>query len=584
MIRACFAHDRYIDSATAKCFSNLLALGFQKFEIDIYWDTSRQVWSLCPVQLGSSSSSSNYTAYGTFSSSHQTHGGLDVALDNNSSRDAHPQNDDTDTHVHRKQDEATNGSPLKATVPSLTGSSLATQTSTPTHSTEATPTPTGDIIHRGPYSCSPSTSFQGLVDILLGHIVDSQTNVNATIKYIIMNLHAAASASDPTGSPTAPPLGTLPQGKQALGYILDLSMAQYIYTPAELASQRSDLNSSQSWFAVERFDEPDSSYFVVRGNHGHTYTLDGWPSASFVEMQRAKRLFAGFGTIEPQMQQYNFSADKAIIFPAGYLQTPDGGNSCFFNPTVSSVSAVNNSWAQNIDESSSTQVFAAANKDTLCGISPILNKTLQGVTADQDYNPYAKFLQQAIWSWALGQPEHPTGDVDSNTNHRCAVLNVDSGFWETEDCSQSHHSACQTSGQPYEWSIGSQSLDYTLAELPCPSGTVFTAPRTALENQYLLHQWQKVRNDQNIHDALLWVNFNDLDVEGCWVVGQNVTCPYRKGNSSEQQVIVPTVAAVIVFAVAALTVFVKCAANRQQSKRRRRRRGDDGWDYEGVPS
>ena len=84
-------------------------------------------------------------------------------------------------------------------------------------------------------------------------------------------------------------------------------------------------------------------------------------------------------------------------------------------------------------------------------------------------------------------------------------------------------------------------------------------------------------------DDLLWVNFNDLDAESCWVVGQNQTCPYANGVSDDRTVIVPTVSAVIVFVLAALTIFVKCAANRQKS-RHRKRRVDDGWDYEGVPS
>jgi hypothetical protein len=414
--------------------------------------------------------------------------------------------------------------------------------------------------------------------------------VNATIKYLIINLHAATDASDPTGPAVEPPLGTLPQGKQALGYILDLSMAQYLYVPDDLADQRSDLNSSQSWYAVDPAYEPDSAYFDVRiANNGDNYSPDGWPSASFVEMQRAKRLFAGFGTIEPQMEKYNFSADKSIIFSTGYLQTPittdahlQSGSQCFFDPNQKSVSATNNSWALAYDESGSSQVFTDASSYLTCGISPVLNKTLQGVTADQQFDPYQDFFQHTIWSWALGQPQHVFGE-DSKTKSRCAVLSADSGNWETDDCAQSHYSACNHGGQPYEWRIGEASTGYQKADVPCPDGTVFTAPRTALENRYLLHHWRKAKREREIDNDLLWVNFNDLDVEGCWVIGQNVTCPYLSQGRDDRDIIVPTVAAIIVFVLAALTVFVKCAANRQRSKRRRRR-GDDGWDYEGVPS
>lgn len=410
------------------------------------------------------------------------------------------------------------------------------------------------------------------------------------MKFLMLNLNAASPASDPTGPPVDPPLGTLPQGKQALGYILDESMTQFLYTPDDLALQRSDLNSSQSWYAVDRFDEPDSAYFTVdTNNDGDAYTPNGWPSASFVEMNRAKRLLAGFGDIQPQMQQYNFSADKLIIFPSGYLESPihinpfEGKRYCFFDPDDMSVSGTNNSWAQTSDKSRGGNAVTAANRYTLCGISPILNETLEGSTADEDYEPYQDFIQQTIWSWAKGQPKHAFGDTAGGTERRCAVLNADTGYWQTADCSESHYSACGHGGRPYEWSIGDKHVSYTYAELPCPHGTAFNAPRTALENRYLLHRWRNVRVEQDIDDKLLYVNFNDLDVQGCWVIGQNMTCPYLNQGGDDRQVIVPTVAAIIVFVLAALTVFVKCAANRQKVKRRRRR-GDDGGDYEGVPS
>lgn len=45
-----------MDSAAEKCFSNLLAVGFRRFEVDVYWDVTRHIFSLCPVQLGNTTS------------------------------------------------------------------------------------------------------------------------------------------------------------------------------------------------------------------------------------------------------------------------------------------------------------------------------------------------------------------------------------------------------------------------------------------------------------------------------------------------------------------------------------------------
>jgi len=83
----------------------------------------------------------------------------------------------------------------------------------------------------------------------------------------------------------------------------------------------------------------------------------------------------------------------------------------------------------------------------------------------------------------------------------------------------------------------------------------------------------------------LWLDFNDLDVQSCWVVGVNSRCPYGRSAeaSMSAQIVVPTVAALIVLVLALLTLLIKCGANRRQA-RSRRRRGVTGWDYEGVPS
>ena len=195
-----------------------------------------------------------------------------------------------------------------------------------------------------------------------------------------------------------------------------------------------------------------------------------------------------------------------------------------------------------------------------------------------------------IWSWDTDEPRNRTSgseDSDSSTADRCAVLNATSARWQTEDCSATHHAACRVSNQPYEYRISDASVSYTRAEDACNGATSFAVPRTGLENTYLLFTFASFRSfsaSDDTPDELLWLDFNDLDSASCWVIGQNSTCPYQAQSlSAGRTVVVPTVAAVIVFAVALAVVVVKCASNRRSSKRRRKR-GDDGWDYEGVPS
>jgi hypothetical protein len=417
---------------------------------------------------------------------------------------------------------------------------------------------------------------------------------------LILNLHEASTLGN---NETQLSIPDVPQGHAQLSNILtspEANLTDFLYTPHDLADERSSLNSSSSWFGVNPAKEPETAYFTIRNYNGDSSTPNGWPAESFVEMTQAKRLLVGLGTIDPALQEYNISADSGSIFSPTYLETVPTVNlgtngvlnrGCFFDADVTTVSGVNNSWATTTLNSSTVfglrSHLQAAKSLVNCGISPTLNTTLQGKTADENYKPYEQFVQRTIWAWAIGEPLH-TVDPDADdraASNRCAALSSADGYWRTENCGASYYCACRTSGLPYDWYISRTNTNYEKAGIACPDGTIFDVPRTALENRYLLHKWRTEIDDRDIDegDGMLWVNFNDLDVRACWVIGQNATCPYQRGDDRTRVVVVPTVAAVVVFVLAVLTVLVKCASNRRRS-RRRRRRGDDGWDYEGVPS
>lgn len=59
---ACFSELQYDDDAAKKCFTNLFDVDFQRFELDLYWDEGRSIWSFCPVQLESSGSGQSQDA------------------------------------------------------------------------------------------------------------------------------------------------------------------------------------------------------------------------------------------------------------------------------------------------------------------------------------------------------------------------------------------------------------------------------------------------------------------------------------------------------------------------------------------
>lgn len=71
-----------------------------------------------------------------------------------------------------------------------------------------------------------------------------------------------------------------------------------------------------------------------------------------------------------------------------------------------------------------------------------------------------------------------------------------------------------------------------MAHKICPQGYNFAAPRTALENAYLLEEMRRNEVDWD-GEVKCWVAFESRDIEGCWVVGgKNNTCPYAADRTT----------------------------------------------------
>ncbi|WPG97853.1 Hypothetical protein R9X50_00063500 [Acrodontium crateriforme] len=608
---ACFAHNVFEKGAAAKCFSNLLAIGFRRIHLDLYWDTTRQQWGFCPVQLGGNDGLPPATE-ASLPSVDKT-SSVSLATTQLTAKDALDATETTLGH----NDIVFRADSKTLSIPTVSLSSSAIQTSSPsttvtlglsasqTNSNRGTSTTspqlvsTGEVLVQvGPYSCDGLVDFELFADVLSGHLEETETDLNATMKYVILNIHAAANISDPTGSAFEPDSDSLPTDSHLLTSILSQNLTEFLYTPTELLAQRADLNATGQWFSALLSSEPNEAYFTIDLSSGSLSTPDGWPSEGFVELQRAKRLLTGFGSIDPQMSAYNFDADAATIFPRGYLQSspkvdlnPDGtiSSGCFYQPNVNSVAGANNSWAyfaleSTIESSGLQNALHTAGNLTNCGISPYLNTSLEQTTADVNLTPYREYADQSLWAWARGEPRNIVG-TDEESYARCAALNITSGRLQVTNCGDFHNGACQSRNEPSSWKISGSAGSYTNINKACKHDTSFSIPHTALEMRHLLGTWTQARENSDVtRDSLLWVDFNDLDTMSCWVVGQNSKCPYLKAESDARRtVVVPTVAAIIVFVLAALTVFVKCAANRRNAHRGRRRAAD-GWDYEGVPS
>lgn len=606
---ACFSDNRFVDGPAQKCFSNLLAIGFRRFVLDLYWDTSRLTWSLCPVELGNSEAATSSSVSRNTSTTLSTSSSSTSAAATLSYATLSPTNQRRDTVRTVLPEELYNSapnmqprqadSPLSSAEPSATSTSPTATTVSDSDSSDAptsVPGSGGTLYKIGPYTCSSTLGLSNITDVLAGHLKETENSLNATLKYLILNLHSAATDDDPVGIAPTPEGSLLPSTGNYLGELINSSLSSYIYTPVALEGERADLNST--WFTVSSDYQPLDGYLAFETTTaGVLETANGWPNEGFIELQKAMRFLAAFGTIFPQIQGYNFTADAGTIFAPEYISNVENvilssagvvTSGCLWESNSTSSSTVNASWAissSTYNASDFDTAVVAVSNLTACGISPILNATL-GDTADNNITLYIEYIHHDIWSWAYNEPR----DNDrTSTDLHCAALNLTNhGQWQVEDCGNSHYGVCRAnSSEPYRWTVTTQSGAYDKMEDACQSQDyVFSVPRTALENTYLREAIQAwiLKNDDDDGSYLFWINFNDADVTGCWVDGVNSTCPYHetKTNSS-REVVVPTVAGVIVFVIAIVIIFVKCAGNRQNAKTRRRR-GDGGWDYEGVPS
>ncbi|KAJ8610999.1 hypothetical protein MRB53_038212 [Persea americana] len=475
-------------------------------------------------------------------------------------------------------------------------SAPAAPTST-TNASTAMPSPifnaTSGVYSIGPYVCEANVNMSMVTAIVYGFLLDTDNNLRARTEYLAMNIHAAHSYENATLPAQAPTLEKLPPSSQALSYIFSSNLSMYLYTPSQLQAQRANLNAT--WLNAANNTIPDYEYYTQYLSDNILMTQNGWPSEGYIGLKEDKRVLLSFNRIDPQMANYSIQADSDTIFPPGTFngglpvtETPNGTVSagCLYNANDTSISSINASWAltssisglglvpQTLNFTNST--LEGVDNAVACAYSPFLNTTLSNTTPALDITPYKAFAYAAVWSWAPWEPRN-----SSDPLFRCAILNpAMSGRWQVDECSVRRTGACRSDANPLLWTISADKDIYSGVNDECPPQYSFAVPRTALENRYL---FEAVRASSE-PNASIWINFNSLAVQSCWISGVNETCPYDQdpNNDETRQIIVPSVAAFIILVLTIITLTVKCGANRQRS--RRRRKGADGWDYEGVPA
>lgn len=589
-VTAACHHDGVYDSDLFEtCFSNLIAVGFRRMVIDLYWDVTDRTFNLCPVHVPDFDNSTTEAAA--------------EEVQRTDAGKLPPRALDISNHgLENRQDQTANG-----TTTSNRTASTPTSTSTTASASPNITTSIGEsgsqLIHLGPFRCGSDLHLGSIIGIIDDFLDGSSDAPAATLQMFEFNLHSAKSAADPYGPPQRVFPAQLPSILELVGVRINRRMGSQLYDPRDLAADRANLNAS--WFQVRVSERlPMTGYFnTYTLSNGAIATHDGWPSELYLLLTRLERVMLSWGTIDEEMEGYNFDVDSQHVFARGLLsETHDLSlnqagvvtSGCFYRDVEKAVDQVNNTWAiTNINLSQDAGQDHIQNM-TSCGVSPMLNTTFGNQSAGMAYLPYQVFTQATNIGWADGEPKNassPHADVDGDDDQfRCVVIDSSNdyrGKWRVVSCQGQYRAACRIGGQPYNWRLTRTETDFTGAPEACPDGSSFDLPVSQLENTYLYeHILADAANasDSSIQRSV-WINLNALDEMDCWVTtGPNGTCRYQQ-NSNEthnRQVLVPAIGALIILLLTVLTILVKCNVNRRNN--RRHRVGPGGWEYEGVPS
>ncbi|KAJ5651418.1 uncharacterized protein N7484_005141 [Penicillium longicatenatum] len=575
---ACFGDGLYDKTAATKCISNLLSVGYRRLILDIYWSVEHRTWTFCPVDIPTTA---------------------DIMLSAYTS--------------------TVRSSSTTSTVTSTSTESASTSTSMSTTTEAADATITGytdsqddKVYELGPYRCTKSLDLYTISQILVGYFQNTRSREDTYTTWLALNLHVAGSDSAPTEPTSAVTGDDLPKTEtERAGSYLGTVLSDYIYTPAQLAKDRSNLN--ESWYEVEESYMPIVEYYTIHTDEsGQQSTPDGWPSAKYIQFAKSDRILIEYGSVDPQLAEYDLSQDEDKIFSPHYMfsgvdiSTAENGtvtSGCLYEPGATAVSQANSSWATSqipVTDGLSTESTMGSIADiiagiTACGMSPMLNSTLFDQSADASVEHYRNVSLSTSWAWAVGEPQGAGtggGTNDEPAFDRCSIMDLSlEGRWRATNCTEVRRGACRVGNSPFSWTVTNASAKYSDISESCPPGSTLAVPRTGLENTYLYKQL--LSEDSTVLDSTssdpalreIFLDFNCIDITSCWVTGgPQATCPYANNPQQLERktVLVSVVAGVVICVIFALTVFVKCNTNRRNS--RRRKRVIEGWEYEGVPS
>jgi hypothetical protein len=419
-----------VDNITA--ISSMFDMGYRRFELDLFWDNTTSSFQLCPEQIVSNTTSNSTTIITT-----------------------------TITHATR------------TVVSSTTSSFNTTITSTFTTSpptTVAAPDPTALIPLPNNYSCAPGANFQTLLNTLESILSRTDNNLKeAGLMILVLNLNTLPSLAGNNTVDLSTPTD------QSLSQQINATLGDWLYTPATLAVEREDINST---FLADKANPiigiPNYYDLIIDNISQVASTPNGWPSTRHLFEIQGRRILIGFGSINVATDIYDISQDSNIIFPpatfggqdqlisstsiqntpstclgpAGLVFGPQGQED--FNST--SLSG-NTSFALSQDPTPQDPLsYDSVEAIVNCGLSPLIDSPMQN-TSSGNMSPYQQ-IAATIWSWLPSEPQNTSLPQNGTTNvFACAALGADTGQWSVVECNTHLQIACRVNSSLYNVKI-----------------------------------------------------------------------------------------------------------------------------------
>lgn len=328
----------------------------------------------------------------------------------------------------------------------------------------------------------------------------------------------------------------------------------------------------------------------------------GFPTAHRFLLTLKKRIMISASYMNLDRKYYDLRSDNHTIFEIDkdasgpdYIKQ-DAGMSyvgdetpklCHSNSTeyLSSInSTTTQSWRTILDTEKDPFTKDSIRDYVQCGFSPVVNTKVDSMPQ------LAAPVDASIWTWSLGQPSwnhkgHPKNGGDSSGGKqdgpvawKCAILDHDG--WKVANCYDKYKSVCRINDMSYKWEVSEKENNYFEAINSCKYAAAFSVPRTALQNKAAIVE---------LNESLpLWIDFNSVSVDNCWVTGgAYASCPYHPVSTNRNEVVKLSVAALVAFLLIVLLLLLKfdeVPTKKHQNRWRRLVNKASEEEYEGVPA